>query len=71
MALTRAMADGMEAPCPKCERPFKQGALKIKRPSSKSIGPAVFTTGGKPYIWVHENCSPTRTGRHGTGAKKR
>lgn len=70
MALSRAMADGTEAPCPKCLKRFKQGSMKIKRPSTGGVA-GNFTVGGKLYIWVHEGCSPTRTGRHGTGAKRR
>lgn len=70
MALQRSIAIGTER-CHKCGRLIKQGSLKVKRPSKKAHVPGTFMEGSNSYVWVHEGCSPTKTGKHGTGAKKR
>lgn len=71
MALIRILADGTEVACHKCGKPFKPGSLKVLRPSIKPGVPGSVSVGGKATRWVHEACSPTRTGKHGTGAKRR
>lgn len=45
--------------------------MKIKRPSSKPNLPGAFSEGGAAYVWVHENCAPTRSKKHNWNKGKR